>query len=138
MALLQHAGRGEIRPSLNLGWPAERRPHPVAAKREEGKTKTRLLVDPARGPAVTQIFTWRHDGQPAYKTIAERLNTDLDRYPPPQPNRSDLARHSWTVSAVREILIEATQGHFTSPFMPPPRRQPPRHRCRRRGRPHQR
>jgi site-specific DNA recombinase len=83
---------------------AERVPHPVAAKREEGKAKSRLLVDPERGPTVTQIYLWRHDEQLAYKVIAERLNLDLDRYPPPQPNRRDRARHCWTVSAVREIL----------------------------------
>lgn len=86
------------------GYLAERVPHPVAAKREEGKAKSRLLVDPERGPTATQIYLWRHDEHLAYKVIAERLNLDLDRYPPPQPNRRERARNRWTVSAVREIL----------------------------------
>ncbi|WP_240759457.1 recombinase family protein [Phytoactinopolyspora endophytica] len=86
------------------GYLAERIPHSVAAKREEGKTKTRLVVDPVRGPAVTQIYIWRHNEHLAYKVIAERLNHDLDRYPPPQPIRGEHARNCWTVSSVRDIL----------------------------------
>ncbi|WP_158853155.1 recombinase family protein [Saccharothrix deserti] len=101
--------REHTRQGWNIGKPcygylAERLPHPVAAKREEGKTKSRLIVDPERGPTVTRIYNWRHDKKLAYKVIAERLNLDLDRYPPPQPNRRERARNHWTVSAVREIL----------------------------------
>jgi hypothetical protein len=54
---------------------------------------------------ITQIYAWRADEQLAYKTIAERLNANPDRYPPPQPNRPDRARHCWTTSSVREVLI---------------------------------
>ena len=53
---------------------------------------------------MTQIYHWRRDEQLAYKVIAERLNHDLDRYPPPQPHRRDQARRRWTVSAVRAVL----------------------------------
>ncbi|MGH3624609.1 MAG: recombinase family protein [Sciscionella sp.] len=100
----EHARQGWNIGKACYGYLSERVPHPVAAKREEGRTKSRLLVDAERGPTVTQIYLWRHDEQLAYKTIAERLNRDLDRYPPPQPNRRERARHCWTVSAVREIL----------------------------------
>ena len=86
------------------GYLLEKVPHPVAAKREEGKTKSRLIVDAERGPTATQIYLWRHDEKLAYKVIAERLNRDLDRYPPPQPNRGKRARNCWTVSSVRDIL----------------------------------
>ncbi len=86
------------------GYTLQKVEHPVAAKREEGKTKSRLLVDSERGPTATQIFLWRHDEKLAYKVIAERLNLDLDRYLPPQPNRRERARNCWTVSSVREIL----------------------------------
>ncbi len=101
--------REHTRQGWNIGKPcygylAERLPHPVAAKREEGKTKSRLIIDPERGPTVTQIYLWRHEEHLAYKVIAERLNLDLDRYRPPQPNRRERARNQWTVSAVREIL----------------------------------
>ena len=102
--------REHTRQGWNIGKPpygytADRIAHPVPAKREEGKTKSRLTVDPVRGPVVAQIFAWRADEQLAYKTIAQRLNADPDRYPPPQPNRPDRARHCWTTSSVREVLI---------------------------------
>lgn len=100
----EHTRQGWNIGKAPYGYLAERIPHPVAAKREEGKTKSRLLIDPERGPTVTQIYLWRHDEQLAYKVIAERLNHDLDRYPPPQPNRRERARNCWTVSSVREIL----------------------------------
>jgi len=86
------------------GYTLQKVEHPVAAKREEGKTKSRLLADSERGSTATQIFLWRHDEKLAYKVIAERLNLDLDRYLPPQPNRRERARNCWTVSSVREIL----------------------------------
>jgi site-specific DNA recombinase len=38
------------------GYAADRRPHPVPARRAEGKTKTRLIPDQVRGPVVTKIF----------------------------------------------------------------------------------
>ncbi len=80
-------------------------PHPVAAKREEGRTKSRLIVDPERSPAVMRIYQLRHDEHLAYKVIAQRLNADLDRYPPPRPNAGSRAKGCWTPSSVREILI---------------------------------
>ena len=67
------------------GYAADKQPHPVPARRAEGKTKTRLIPDPARGPVVTTIFQWRALGQLGYDAIADRLNTDLSAYPPPQP-----------------------------------------------------
>src|SRR6266511_3178360 len=50
------------RQGWNIGHPpygylAERVEHPVPAKRREGKTKARLVLDPARAPVVAQIFT---------------------------------------------------------------------------------
>jgi len=40
----------------------------------------------------------------SYERIADELNTDLHKYPPPQPNRAATAKNSWTGSAVRSIL----------------------------------
>lgn len=95
------------------GYLNEKVPHPVAAKREEGRTKSRLIVDPERAPAVVRIYQWRHDEKLAYKVIADRLNADPDRYPPPQPNSGTRARGRWTPSSVRELLINPKYtGHM--------------------------
>ncbi len=95
------------------GYLNEKVPHPVAAKREEGRTKSRLLVDPERAPAVVRIFQLRHDENLAYQVIAERLNADPDRYPPPRPNSGKRARGRWSGSSVREILINPKYtGHM--------------------------
>lgn len=101
----EHAKQGWNIGKPLYGYLNERVPHPVAAKREEGRTKSRLVVDPERAPAVVRIFQLRHDEHLAYEVIATRLNVDLDRYPPPQPNRPERARGCWTRSSVREILI---------------------------------
>ncbi len=41
------------------GYVAEKIPHPVPARRAEGRTKSKLTADPVRAAAVTQMFTWR-------------------------------------------------------------------------------
>ncbi len=109
----QHAKQGWNIGKSCHGYLNEKVPHPVAAKREEGRTKSRLVVDPERAPAVVRIFQWRYDERIAYKVIADRLNTDLDRYPPPVPNGVGRARGCWTTSSVREILINPKYtGHM--------------------------
>lgn len=87
------------------GYLAEKHKHPVPARRAEGKHKTKLAIDPVRGPVVVQIYAWRVDERLSYRAIAARLNTDLDRYPPPQPVDPERAVGRWTGSAVREILF---------------------------------
>jgi site-specific DNA recombinase len=71
----EHTRQGWNIGKAPYGYTADLIPHPVAAKREEGKTKSRLVVDPLRGPVITQIYAWRADEQLAYKTIAERPST---------------------------------------------------------------
>jgi hypothetical protein len=66
------------------GYLAVKTRHPVRNKAEQGKTKHRLTPDPVRGPVVTQIFLWRAPDRIGYQAIADRLNSDLDRYPPPE------------------------------------------------------
>src|SRR5690606_36521605 len=79
----------------------------------EGKHKTKLAVDERRAPAVQQIFAWRVDERLGYRAIAERLNDDLDRYPPPQPVDPERAVGRWTGSSVREVLINPKYpGHM--------------------------
>ena len=86
------------------GYLADKIPHPVPARRAEGKTKTRLIPDPVRGPVVTKIFMLRALDHLGYDTIADRLNADLASHPPPQPVDPRRAVGRWTGSAVREIL----------------------------------
>lgn len=69
-----------------------------------GKTKTRLITDPAKGPTVTTIFQLRALQRLGYDEIADRLNTDLARHPPPEPVDPRRAVGRWTGSAVRGIL----------------------------------
>jgi hypothetical protein len=101
--------REHTRQGWNVGRPpygylAEAIPHPVPAKRAEGKTKTRLVPDPARGPVVTRIFTWRAVEQLGYLAIADRLNADLERYPPPTAPDPARQRGAWSRSSVRDVL----------------------------------
>ncbi|WP_285687932.1 recombinase family protein [Actinoplanes sp. NBRC 103695] len=108
-----HTGQGWNIGKPPYGYEAEKHRHPVPAKRAQGKHKTKLSIDPVRGPVVVQIYTWRVDEKLAYRAIAERLNTDLDRYPPPQPVDPERAVGRWTGSAVREILFNPKYtGHM--------------------------
>jgi hypothetical protein len=88
------------------GYTAARRRHPVKVKAEQGKVKHRLAPDPVRGPVVTQIFLWRAFERLGYQAIADRLDLDADRYPPPEPILGQGRRRvgCWTFSNVREIL----------------------------------
>ena len=88
------------------GYLASRMRHPVKLKAEQGKVKHRLVPDPVRAPVVTQIFMWRALDRLGYQTIADRLNLDPSRYPPPDPILGQGRRRvgAWTVSNVREIL----------------------------------
>ena len=95
------------------GYKAERHKHPVPAKRAEGKHKTKLAIDRRRGPVVKKIYAWRVNDKLSYRAIADRLNIDLHRYPPPQPVDPERAVGRWTVSAVREILFNPKYtGHM--------------------------
>lgn len=86
------------------GYLADKIPHPVPARRAEGRSKTRLALDPIRAPVVEQIYSWRIDEKLGYRAIAERLNHDLDRYPPPIPPDPSRALGAWSGSSVRDIL----------------------------------
>jgi site-specific DNA recombinase len=107
------------RQGWNIGHPpygylADRVPHPVPARAAEGKTKTRLVPDPIRGPVVTQIYEWRLIDKLGYGDIADRLNTDHDLFPPPQALNPKLRdRKAWSRTGVREILTNPKYtGHM--------------------------
>jgi DNA invertase Pin-like site-specific DNA recombinase len=86
------------------GYRGDKIPHPVPAKRAEGKVKTKLAPDPITGPIVTAIFTWRVTEQLGYQAIVDRLNADPDRYPSPISPDPARVRTDWTRSSVQDLL----------------------------------
>ena len=80
------------------GYAADRVPHPVPVKASQGRTKTRLALDPIKAAVVEQIFTWRVVGKLGLPTIANRLNTDPARYPVPG------SAGGWTPQAIDAML----------------------------------
>lgn len=98
-----------VREGWNIGKPpygytSKRYRHPNPMKAERGATKTRLEPDGLHAQTVTQIAQWRYHENLGYSTIADRLNADPDRYPPPVPPGERRARGAWGKSAVCEIL----------------------------------
>lgn len=98
-----------VREGWNIGKPcygykAKSYRHPNPSKAAKGLTKTRLEPDGVRAETVTQIALWRfHEGL-GYDTIAERLNADPTKYPPPEPPGKVRARGAWGKTSVYEIL----------------------------------
>lgn len=98
-----------IREGYNIGKPpygykANKLRHPNPAKAEKGVTKTRLEPDGACAETVTLIAKWRHHERLGCDTIADRLNQNLERHPPPQPPGRLRARGAWSKSSVAELL----------------------------------
>jgi len=96
--LAEHALDGWNIGPAPYGYLADRVPHPVPVKASQGRSKTRLALDPVRAPVVAQIFTWRVVHKLGMPTIAARLNADPARYPPPNPGKG------WTTQTVYAIL----------------------------------
>ncbi|MFD9910133.1 recombinase family protein, partial [Streptomyces sp. NPDC059063] len=99
-----------VREGWNIGKPpygykARTYRHPNPAKAARGATKSSLEPDGKRAETVTQIALWRYHDSVGYSTIADRLNADLDRYPPPTPPGGvSRARGAWSKSTVCELL----------------------------------
>ena len=95
--LAEHALDGWNIGPAPYGYTADRIPHPVPVKASQGRTKTRLALDPARAPVVEQIFTWRVVHKLGMPAIAARLNQDPARYPAP-------TGRGWTTQTVYAVL----------------------------------
>jgi hypothetical protein len=93
----QHAIDGYNIGGAPYGYTPDRIPHPNPAKAAQGRTKTRLVLDPGRAPVVAQIFTWRTVDKLGVTTITTRLNADPARCPSPKPG-------GWTASTVYALL----------------------------------
>jgi hypothetical protein len=89
------------------GYHAERVPHPVAFKAAQGRTKSRLILNPAQAPPVAALYHWRTEDRLGVSTITDRLNADHASYPPPDP------AVGWTASGVASILANPKYtGHM--------------------------
>ncbi|MGC1164789.1 MAG: recombinase family protein [Solirubrobacterales bacterium] len=88
------------------GYVLDPHPHPNPQKAREGRKKHRLIIDTVRGPIVLLIFTWYVEEALGLGTICERLNSDLDRYPPPKRNRKDEndLPQTWSKSQLHSLL----------------------------------
>ncbi|HEY3751951.1 MAG TPA: recombinase family protein, partial [Pseudonocardiaceae bacterium] len=53
---------------------------------------------------MTQIALWRYHEGIGYATIAERLNQDIAKFPPPTPPGKNRSRGAWSKTSVYEIL----------------------------------
>jgi site-specific DNA recombinase len=89
------------------GYRAERHPHPNPLKASQGRTKTRLAINPATAPAIRAIYTWRTQDKVGVPTICARLNADPGTYPPP-PGAA-----GWNITTVHVILANPKYtGHM--------------------------
>jgi len=95
--LVEHSLDGWNIGTAPYGYLPDRIPHPVPVKASQGRTKTRLALDPERAPVVAQIFSWRVVDKLGMPTIAARLNADPGRYPAP-------GRVGWTAQGVNTLL----------------------------------
>lgn len=88
------------------GYTLEPHPHPNPQKAREGRKKHRLILDPVKAPIVAMIFADYTENGLGLSAICEKLNRDLDRYPPPSPNRKDESdlRPTWSRSQLRSLL----------------------------------
>ena len=89
------------------GFRADRIPHPVPFKAAQGRTKSRLTLDPDRAPVIAQMYTWRTVDKLGCPAIAARLNADPAACPPPNPGTG------WTAQNVRVMLANPKYtGHM--------------------------
>jgi DNA invertase Pin-like site-specific DNA recombinase len=96
--LKQHSLDGWNIGPAPYGYLADRVRHPVPAKAAQGRTKARLIPDPARAHVVPQIFTWRVTRKLSVPTITWLLNRDPAGYPPPGDGTG------WVDASVTAIL----------------------------------
>jgi len=89
------------------GYAADRTEHPAPAKAAQGRTKTRLVLDPERAPVVEQIYTWRVVNRLSIAAIVTLLNASPASYPVPG------GREAWNKAGVVKILANPKYtGHM--------------------------
>ena len=98
-----------VREGWNIGKPcygyrAKTFRHPNPMKAAKGMVKSRLEPDGLRAETVTQIAIWAYYDLLGADSIANLLNLDLEKYPPPEPPDPARARGAWSRSSVNDIL----------------------------------
>ena len=96
--LIEHTMDGWNIGPTPYGYRADRVPHPAPGKAAQGRTKTRLAPDPARGPVVTRLFTWRVTGRAVRTHDHMAAEPGPGRDPPPGDGPG------WTETSVAAIL----------------------------------
>ena len=108
--------RAGMEESVRQGWHTGGRPpygytlephtHPNPQKAREGRKKHRLILDPVKAPIVVMIYEDYVERGMGLGTICEKLNSDLDRYPPPRRNRKDEndLTQTWSRSQLYSLL----------------------------------
>jgi site-specific DNA recombinase len=88
------------------GFALEPHEHPNPHKAREGKLKHKLVVDPVRGPIVLMVYEDYCVHGIGLGEIVDKLNRDLDRFPPPQRNRKDenALVQTWSRSQLHSML----------------------------------
>ena len=88
------------------GYALEEHRHPNPAKAREGKRKHRLILDPLRAPVVLMIFEDYCLRRLGLGEITYKLNSDLNRYPPPavNPNDETALEKTWSRSQIQAML----------------------------------
>ena len=105
--LVEHSLDGWNIGTPPYGYTADRIPHPVPFKAAQGRTKSRLDLDPVRAPVIAQMYTWRTVDKLGCPAIAARLNAHPIAYPPPNPATG------WTAQNVRVMLANPKYtGHM--------------------------
>ena len=97
--LVEHSIDGWNIGTPPYGYAADRVPHPVPVKASQGRTKTRLALDPIKAAVVEQIFTWRVVGKLGlahHRQPAEHRPRPLTRVPG--------SAGGWTPQAIDAML----------------------------------
>jgi site-specific DNA recombinase len=113
--LIEKSRRGmeeSVRQGWHTGGPApygyllEPHPHPNPNKARDGMKKHRLVPDPVRAPIVRMIFEDYCVNGFGLGAICDKLNNDLDRYPPPTRNKKDEndLPQTWSRSQLHSLL----------------------------------
>jgi site-specific DNA recombinase len=91
--LVEHSLDGWNIGSPPYGYAAERIPHPVPFKADQGRTKSRLTLDPVRAPVIARMYAWRTVDKLGCPAIAARLNADPAAYPGHRVDRAERPGH---------------------------------------------
>ena len=88
------------------GYQLEPHDHPNPQKAREGRKKHRLITDPVTAPIVSMIFEDYCLHGLGLGAICDKLNADLDRYPPPTRNKKDEndLPQTWSRSQLQAML----------------------------------